>query len=103
MLAAYDAHGENIYKIFPENTDIMWGKFKTISAQEIMFTNPENAGKEMKPLVSYINKLKELSDLKPKGTMLGLRRAETSEHFIVRAMQKIATQPGKLAELKASL
>jgi hypothetical protein len=85
-MQAYEAHNQNIHHIFQHSTHGMedWAKIKNFEARHLLNTKIDSEN----PVVKYLHQLKETTKLKPEGGFI--RRPETTEHYIERALQWIA-------------
>ena len=95
LMETYNTHQEILGKIFPNNTARAWQTIKDLKAEKLLEQKiPEN------PFIVYIHKLQEVTGLNPKGGLI--RRAETVEHYVARALQK-ALADGKLERVEESI
>lgn len=95
LMRVYETHQTNIDRIFPGNLMEDWQDWKNLSPKK-MLGNPDfENDPEYKPLMDYLHKIAEIT--KPKGGLL--RKNETVEEYIARALQKAAKE-GKLNEMK---
>jgi hypothetical protein len=102
LLAVYEINRENIFHVIPTNTETAWGEISALSAKDTLsadFTNPDGSPNQF---INYLQKLRAISGVEPKGRIPFLREAEDNEHYIARALQRIV-KLGKTAELKASI
>ncbi|MCE9585680.1 hypothetical protein K8Q94_03615 [Candidatus Nomurabacteria bacterium] len=92
------SYTNSINHIFEERP-IAWEAIKDDSAMKML--SNENHLPEKEPFISYLkymHKLQDVTELQPRSESL-LQRAETSEEFIKRALQK-AAEIGKLNKVK---
>lgn len=92
----------NIEKIFPDNeSQNAWNQIKnshSTNAGTVLKMNPEEVKESYKPLISFMQKLKEATNLTPRTETL-IQPSETSSQFIKRALEKVA-QMGQLDKFK---
>ena len=93
-----EVYGENIDKIFPNDTLQNWRSIKDKSASEFMGRPEGKIKKIQKPLYDYLKQLEEKTKLKPKSGILR-DQPESIEKYIERALQK-AAQEEKLDEVE---
>ena len=95
LVEAYHTHQVIIGEIFPKNTAQAWDSIKDIKAEDLLGDKNSESN-----FIIYINKLQKVTGLKPTGGLI--RRAETVEHYMARALQKVIVE-GKTEEIKESL
>jgi uncharacterized membrane protein len=86
IIVTYD---HNINHLFPDNDIKIWDDVKNISAEKFIKIYEEGSMRDIyNPLVSYVQKLEEVSGLKPNTETL-ISPAESISQFISRALNKI--------------
>ncbi|MFZ2072377.1 MAG: hypothetical protein WAV10_01710 [Minisyncoccia bacterium] len=94
---------ENINHLFGDKTAFMQDNVlnsENLTADKMIHLNTEGMTDETKKLVSYLNKLKEVTGLNPiEKNLAGLIPAETNTQYINRALLE-AARNGKLEEVK---
>jgi hypothetical protein len=91
LIETYEVYKENIANIFRDNTEIeIWKDIKDMKASEFLQSKDYKGSN----IMNYFHELQEVTKLKPKGGII--TRAETTNEYIIRALQKIA----KLGKLK---
>lgn len=78
---------ENLVKIFPDETELVWESIQEAPASVLIKTNLENLDKEIKPFVEYLRNLEKVTGLSPKAETL-VTPAETNGEFIARALKE---------------
>jgi len=90
---------ENIEHLFPEKIELWDDIVKHASAHRVLTELGEDGVRpEYQPLISYMQKLQEVSGLKPTAQDL-INSAETIPHYINRALEKIE-EMGQLNKVK---
>jgi hypothetical protein len=102
IIEVYDVNRENIFHIFPKDTEEVWGMVRGDSAYKIMQTPDAQAEDGLPPFIHYLQKLKDITGLKPQHKILGIGNNETSEQYIARAIQKVKSL-GKMGDLETSV
>ncbi|MEK7081226.1 MAG: hypothetical protein AAB902_02470, partial [Patescibacteria group bacterium] len=96
LIEAYRVHEKNIAHIFQSHSSGMegWKNMKEMEARELLENknpDPNNL------LINYIQKLHKITKVPPRGGVI--RQAETTEHYIARALQW-AAKIGKLSQVE---
>ncbi len=102
VLRVEEIHKTNLRNIFPGDLEKNWTVLTEKPAKTfIKMDIADTSTKEMAGLVSYINKLQELSDgLKPKGGFIGLSPENTGE-YMRRALRFIViNHPERITQVK---
>ncbi|MFZ2205663.1 MAG: hypothetical protein WAV23_03675 [Minisyncoccia bacterium] len=99
---AHLVRAENINHLFGKNTTL-WDNVKnshspSLTADKMMHLKTEGMTEDTKKLVSYLNKLHEVTGLSPLEETL-VSAAETNDEFITRSLEK-AAEMGVLDEVK---
>jgi hypothetical protein len=94
LLEAYKTNHENIAHLFTGKYYTQWDNMKDVPAHVALKSNyiPED------PMGTYLHKLQEVTGLPPRSGDI-LERAETTNEYITRALQK-AAQMDKLDKVK---
>ena len=105
LIEVYKESRRNIDILFGDQVD-HWNILKNQRA-DMFIKNTDLAkgdtnGLSYGYLAKYLQKLQEVTGLEPKGSLFGLRNAETAERYITRALQK-AEALGKTEIIEASV
>ena len=93
-------YSHNIEKIFPENTEEAWRAVSGTPAKEILTLDAETVEDvSMYKMAKYLDRIKEVTGLEPKGKSLFNWKGETTEEYIKRGLVW-ARQNGKLKSLE---
>jgi len=95
-MQVYEIHRGNIARIFQHHDNGLdaWKDMKDLKASKLIeIKKPDLENR----LLSYVQKLHRITKLSPQGGVV--RPAETTEHYIARALQKLA-KLGKLNQVK---
>lgn len=84
----YEVYERNIIKLFPEHTTEIWTKIKAENADKFIKSEADDLNEPYRPLLSYLQELKEKTGLKPEKHIF--RHDETIEEYMIRATQKAA-------------
>ena len=109
LLEVYDASRKNIEFIFGEKNSLLWENLKDAKAKlfteytKAEYNDLTDSNPPVARLADYLRLLRNFSGLKPKGSgLLRLGKPDTTESYIVRALQKI-TERGQLEDFETSL
>ncbi|MDO8659786.1 MAG: hypothetical protein Q7K54_04275 [Candidatus Parcubacteria bacterium] len=88
LAETYNVHYQNINHLLPNNTAENWYDIGKLKAKDLLNADPVEQGKNMGPIVSYMQQLRTESGLKPESGLFGIG-GEKTEHYVARALQKI--------------
>lgn len=90
----------NLNAVFPGNAEEAWDLVGPIPANKILGITEINAKEQnLTRMVSYLQRLQEVTGLEPKGRSLLNWTGETAEEYIIRAV-KWANANGKIEDIK---
>lgn len=95
LIQAYEIHQTNVSHLFRGSYEHEWENLKSFKATTLF--EAKNGDPE-DPMMRYLNKLQEVTKLKPRGTGF-FKRAETVNEYVARALQN-AAKKGLLERLK---
>lgn len=98
LLEVYKVSQNNLRHVFQPDVLERWNSFKLLKAKDVFADKNFETDRDWKYMYRHLGKLYEESGLKPKGGGL-FRKAETLEHYIARASQKILAARGSLASI----
>ena len=91
LLKTFEIHQKNINYILPHDTTENWSDVGQLKAKDFLKADAIEQGRNMGPIVSYMQRLRAESGLKPEGGLFGIG-GEKTEHYMARALQKIEAE-----------
>ncbi|MDP9249215.1 MAG: hypothetical protein M3M85_01745, partial [bacterium] len=100
IMRAYKASREDLSVLFGNEHSLAWNHFDDMKASELIKATDAGINTNEGKMSKYLQLLKDFSDTKPKGGILGTKMgAESAKQYIARATMRLVKE-GKLEEFQ---